>query len=159
MLPDAPDVENAALGPDGIVSGLKPGSVMIDMSTSALETTRRIGAALVARGCDMVDSPVGKTAEHAVTGTLTLMVGGDEATIARVRPVLDCMGTDFFHCGGLGNGHAMKATNNLLATTLVALNAESYPPMSAYAGAPIGLAISAREVGTYTIEVGCAPGD
>ncbi len=124
MLPDAPDVENAALGPDGIVSGLKPGSVMIDMSTSAPETTLRIGAALAAKGCDMVDSPVGKTAEHAITGTLTLMVGGDEATVARVRPVLDCMGTDFFYCGRLGNGHAMKATNNLLATTLVALNAE-----------------------------------
>ena len=124
MLPDAPDVARAALGPDGIVSGLKAGSVMIDMSTSAPETTRKIGKALSAKNCGMVDSPVGKTADHAVTGTLTLMVGGDEATVARVRPVLDCMGTDFFYCGGLGNGHAMKATNNLLATTLVALNAE-----------------------------------
>lgn len=124
MLPDAPDVEKAAFGPDGIVAGLKAGGIMIDMSTSAPETTRRIGKALTAKGCGMVDCPVGKTAEHAVTGTLTLMVGGDDATVTRVRPVLDCMGTDFFYCGGLGNGHAMKATNNLLATTLVALNAE-----------------------------------
>ena len=124
MLPDAPDVDRAALGPDGIVAGIRKGSTMIDMSTSAPETTRKIGAALAAKGCHMVDSPVGKTAEHAVTGTLTLMVGGAPDDIARVRPVLDCMGTDFFNCGGLGNGHAMKATNNLLATTLVALNAE-----------------------------------
>ena len=124
MLPDAPDVEKAALGPDGIVTGLTAGGVMIDMSTSAPETTRKIGKALAAKDCGMVDCPVGKTADHAVTGTLTLMVGGDEATVARVRPILDCMGTDFFYCGGLGNGHAMKATNNLLATTLVALNAE-----------------------------------
>jgi 4-hydroxybutyrate dehydrogenase/sulfolactaldehyde 3-reductase len=124
MLPDAPDVERVALGPDGLVAALPQGGVLIDMSTSAPETTRRIGAALAARGCHMVDCPVGKTAEHAVSGTLTLMAGGEDATIARVRPVLDCMGTDFFHCGGLGNGHAMKATNNLLATALVALNAE-----------------------------------
>ncbi len=124
MLPDGPDVERVALGPDGIVAGAKPGLVMIDMSSSQPDITRKIGTALSAKGCAMVDSPVGKTADHAVTGTLTLMVGGDPATVAKVRPILDCMGTDFFDCGGLGNGHAMKATNNLLATTLVALNAE-----------------------------------
>jgi 4-hydroxybutyrate dehydrogenase / sulfolactaldehyde 3-reductase len=125
MLPDAPDVERVALGQDGIIEGLQPGCTMIDMSTSAPETTRKIGAALAAKGCRMVDSPVGKTADHAVTGTLTLMVGGNPEAVAHVRPVLDCMGTDFFACGGLGNGHAMKAINNLLATTLVAANAEA----------------------------------
>lgn len=124
MLPDAPDVERVANGADGILAGLKRGSVYIDMSTIDPETSRRIGAAVRKQGCDMVDSPVGKTAEHAVSGTLTLMVGGDAATVARVRPVLDCMGTDFFHCGELGAGHAMKCINNLLATTLAAINAE-----------------------------------
>ena len=125
MLPDAPDVERASLGPDGILAGLRPGGVYIDMSTIDPGTSRRIGEAVRAQGSDMVDSPVGKTAEHAVTGTLTLMVGGEAATIARVRPILDAMGTDFFHCGGLGAGHAMKCVNNLLATTLVAANAEA----------------------------------
>ena len=125
MLPDAPDVERCATGPDGILAGLKPGSVYIDMSTIDPETSRRVGAAVRRQGSDMVDSPVGKTAEHAVSGTLTLMVGGDAKTVARVRPVLDCMGTDFFHCGELGAGHAMKCVNNLLATTLVAANAEA----------------------------------
>jgi 4-hydroxybutyrate dehydrogenase / sulfolactaldehyde 3-reductase len=124
MLPDAPDVERVALGHAGIAEGLRPGGIMIDMSTSAPETTRRIGAALAARGCGMVDCPVGKTADHAVTGTLTLMIGGDDADVTRVLPVLGCMGTDIFRCGALGNGHAMKATNNLLATAIVALNAE-----------------------------------
>jgi 3-hydroxyisobutyrate dehydrogenase-like beta-hydroxyacid dehydrogenase len=124
MLPDAPDVEAAALGPDGIIHGIGPGAIMIDMSTSAPETTRKIGEALAARGAGMVDCPVGKTAEHAVTGTLTLMIGGDDVTVERAMPVLACMGTDIFRCGRLGNGHAMKATNNLLATALVALNAE-----------------------------------
>ena len=124
MLPDAPDVERVALGPDGIIEGLAPGGVLVDMSTSAPATTRRIGAALAAKGCGMVDCPVGKTADHAVTGTLTLMIGGADADVARVMPVLQCMGTDIFRCGALGNGHAMKATNNLLATAIVALNAE-----------------------------------
>ena len=124
MLPDAPDVEKVALGPSGLIEGLKPGSVMVDMSTSAPETTRRIGAALAAKGVGMVDCPVGKTAEHAVSGTLTLMIGGADEHVERVLPVLQCMGTDLFRCGPLGNGHAMKATNNLLATALVALNAE-----------------------------------
>ena len=125
MLPDAPDVERAALGPDGILAGLRPGSVYIDMSTIDPATSRRVGKEVRAKGSDMVDSPVGKTAEHAVSGTLTLMVGGEARTVARVRPILDCMGTDFFHCGELGAGHAMKCVNNLLATTLVAANAEA----------------------------------
>jgi 3-hydroxyisobutyrate dehydrogenase-like beta-hydroxyacid dehydrogenase len=124
MLPDGPDVEAVALGAGGVLEGAKPGTILIDMSSSQPEITRKIGAAFAAKGCAMVDSPVGKTADHAVSGTLTLMVGGDPAAVARARPILDCMGTDFFDCGALGNGHAMKATNNLLATTLVALNAE-----------------------------------
>jgi len=66
----------------------------------------------------MIDCPVGKTADAAVAGTLTLMVGGPADVIARCRPVLDCMGTDFFHCGGLGAGQTMKLLNNLLATAV-----------------------------------------
>jgi 3-hydroxyisobutyrate dehydrogenase-like beta-hydroxyacid dehydrogenase len=73
----------------------------------------------------MVDSPVGKTAEFAVQGKLTLMVGGPSDAIARCRPVLDCMGTDFFHCGDLGAGEAMKLINNLLATVLLEASSEA----------------------------------
>lgn len=118
MLPDAPDVERVALGKDGVVEGLKPGSVYIDMSTIDPRTTKKVGEAVAAKGAAMVDSPVGKTAEHAVAGTLTLMVGGNAADIARVRPVLDAMGTDFFHCGELGAGQTMKLLNNLLAQAI-----------------------------------------
>lgn len=125
MLPDAPDVERVAGGPDGVLAGLRSGTVWIDMSTIDPATTRRIGAQVKAKGCDMIDSPVGKTADAAVAGTLTLMVGGDAAVIARCRPLLDCMGTDFFHCGDLGGGQAMKLINNLLAQTLGQANAEA----------------------------------
>ena len=118
MLPDAPDVERVALGPDGVAAGIRAGSVYIDMSTIDPATTRKVGAAIAARGASMIDSPVGKTADAAVAGTLTLMVGGAADVVARCRPVLDCMGTDFFHCGELGAGQTMKLINNLLATAV-----------------------------------------
>jgi len=118
MLPDAPDVLRVALGDDGVVAGIKPGAVYIDMSTIDPQTTRTVGSAIAAKGAAMIDSPVGKTADAAVAGTLTLMVGGDTDVVARCRPVLDCMGTDFFHCGGLGTGQTMKLVNNLLATAV-----------------------------------------
>jgi 3-hydroxyisobutyrate dehydrogenase-like beta-hydroxyacid dehydrogenase len=118
MLPDAPDVERVALGPDGIAAGIRAGSIYIDMSTIDPDTTRKVGEAIAAKGAAMIDSPVGKTADHAVAGTLTLMVGGAPEVIERCRPLLDCMGTDFFHCGTLGAGQTMKLINNLLATAV-----------------------------------------
>jgi 3-hydroxyisobutyrate dehydrogenase-like beta-hydroxyacid dehydrogenase len=125
MLPDSPDVERVATAPDGILAGIRPGSVYIDMSTIDPGTTRRIGAQVKAKGADMIDSPVGKTADAAVAGNLTLMVGGDVDVIARVRPVLDCMGTDFFHCGELGAGQTMKLLNNLLAQAIGSATTEA----------------------------------
>ncbi len=98
---------------------------MIEMSTIDPTTSQRIGAELKGRGLNMVDSPVGKTSEHAATGTLTLMVGGEPEAIARVKPVLACMGNDTYICGGQGMGHAMKITNNLLAATIMAANTEA----------------------------------
>jgi 3-hydroxyisobutyrate dehydrogenase-like beta-hydroxyacid dehydrogenase len=136
MLPDAPDVECVALGPDGIVAGLRAGAVYIDMSTIDPTTTRTVGAAVAAKGAAMIDSPVGKTADAAVAGTLTLMVGGDASVVARCRPVLDCMGTDFFHCGGLGAGQTMKLINNLLATAVSEASIEAL-----VAGTKSGLAL------------------
>ena len=118
MLPDAPDVERVALGSDGVVEGLKRGAIYVDMSTIDPATTRTVAAAVAAKGAAMIDSPVGKTADHAVAGTLTLMVGGPADVVARCRPVLDCMGTDFFHCGELGAGQTMKLLNNLLAAAI-----------------------------------------
>ena len=118
MLPDAPDVERVALGPEGLVAGIRAGAIYVDMSTIDPATTRKVGAAIADRGAAMIDSPVGKTADAAVAGTLTLMVGGAAEVVERCRPVLDCMGTDFFHCGDLGAGQTMKLVNNLLATAV-----------------------------------------
>jgi len=125
MLPEPQHVEQVVLGPDGVAEGLRAGGVVVEMSTIDPGTSRRVGDALRARGMDLVDSPVGKTSEHAVTGTLTLMVGGRQAAIDQVMPVLKCMGTDTYFCGGPGTGHAMKMTNNLLATTIMMANTEA----------------------------------
>ena len=124
MLPEPQHVDQVVLGKDGVVEGLRKGGIVIEMSTIDPQTSQRVGDELRKRGMDLVDSPVGKTSEHAATGTLTLMVGGNPAAIERATPVLNCMGTDTFLCGGPGMGHAMKITNNLLATTIMVANTE-----------------------------------
>lgn len=118
MLPDAPDVEAAVLGRDGMIHGVRRDAVLIDMSTIDPMTTQRIATALAEKQVGMIDSPVGKTAEHAVSGTLTLMVGGPRDLVDRCRKLLDCMGSDFFYCGELGMGETMKLTNNMLASII-----------------------------------------
>ncbi len=125
MLPLPAHVEQVVLGPNGVAEGLPRGGLVIEMSTIDPQTSRRVGRALRERGMALVDSPVGKTSEHAVTGTLTLMVGGEPADIERAKPVLNCMGNQTFLCGGPGAGHAMKMTNNLLATTIMCANTEA----------------------------------
>jgi len=128
MLPEPQHVRAVVLGPNGVAEGMRPGGVVIDMSTIDPISSQAIGTELKARGIDMVDSPVGKTSEHVESGTLTLMVGGEPSVIDRVKPVLDCMGDETYMCGGPGMGHAMKTTNNLLATTM-ANNAQLYVAM------------------------------
>ena len=125
MLPEPQHVEQVVLGVDGVAEGLPAGGIVIEMSTIDPATSRRVGDALRERGMELVDSPVGKTSEHAVTGTLTLMVGGNKEAIERATPVLNCMGTDTYYCGGPGTGHAMKMTNNLLATSIMIANTEA----------------------------------
>jgi len=125
MLPEPQHVEQVVLGPNGLAEGLRAGGIVIEMSTIDPNTSRRVGDVLRQRGMELVDSPVGKTSEHAATGTLTLMVGGNREAIERATPVLNCMGTDTYYCGGPGTGHAMKMTNNLLATTIMIANTEA----------------------------------
>jgi 4-hydroxybutyrate dehydrogenase/sulfolactaldehyde 3-reductase len=124
MLPDSPDVEAVLLGPDGVVEGARPGTVVIDMSTIDPATTRRVAVALRARGLRFVDAPVGRTSAHAETGTLFIMVGGDPADVAAVERLLRTMGTDVVHCGPTGAGITMKVVNNYLSCAASVLTAE-----------------------------------
>jgi len=111
MVPDGKAVRKAVLA---ALPGLARGSIVVDMSSSDPATTRELGAMLKKKGIHMLDSPVSGAKAKAADGTLALMVGGDAALLERVRPVLSKMGTEIFHTGGLGSGHATKALNNYL---------------------------------------------
>jgi 3-hydroxyisobutyrate dehydrogenase len=94
---------------------LKPGCVLMEMSSSDPMGTRKLGEDLIAAGYGFVDAPVSGGVRRAVDGTLAIMVGGDGATIDRVDPLLKAMGKSIFRTGVLGSGHAMKALNNYLS--------------------------------------------
>ena len=95
------------------------------MSTIDPVTTRRIGAAMAARGVRMIDCPVGRTTAHAEAGRLLLMLGGDPQDIETVRPILACTADTFIYCGPLGNGSATKVVNNYLGMSIAAAAAET----------------------------------
>ena len=113
MVTGTADVEEVLLGPHGVAAGARPGTVAIDMSTVSPLATRRMAAALEARGLHMLDAPVTAGVTGAEHGTLTIMVGGDQAILERVRPVLTCLGNNILYMGGPGRGQATKACNQL----------------------------------------------
>jgi 3-hydroxyisobutyrate dehydrogenase len=126
MLPDGKVVREVALGENGIVATAKPGTVLVDMSSSQPLITRDTGAALARKGIILIDAPVSGGVAKAVSGTLTIMIGGDNpAAIGKVKPVLACMGTTLFEVGGLGSGHAAKSLNNVVAAGNYAMLADA----------------------------------
>jgi 3-hydroxyisobutyrate dehydrogenase len=126
MLPDGRVVRDVLLGEAGVASFAQPGTVVIDMSSSQPLITRETGQALLTKGITLIDAPVSGGVERAIKGTLTIMIGGDDAAvIARAKILLSCLGTTFFEVGKLGSGHAAKALNNVVAATNYAALAES----------------------------------
>ena len=126
MLPDGKVVRDVALGENGIAAAAKPGTIVVDMSSSQPLITRETGAALAQKKITLIDAPVSGGVAKAVTGTLTIMIGGDDpAAIERVKPLLACMGTTFFEVGKLGSGHAAKALNNVVAAGNYAVLADA----------------------------------
>jgi 3-hydroxyisobutyrate dehydrogenase len=102
----------------GVVGQLEPhlraGQCVVDTSTSSVELTREIGARLTAKGILYADAPVARTREAASRGELSIMVGATEQTFARIRPILETMGTDVTLCGPIGCGQVVKILNNML---------------------------------------------
>jgi 3-hydroxyisobutyrate dehydrogenase len=126
MLPDGKVVRAVVLGENGVASFARPGTIVIDMSSSQPLITRETGAALAARRVVLIDAPVSGGVERATQGTLTIMIGGDDPTaVQTARRVLSCMGTTFFELGKLGAGHVAKALNNVMAASNYAVMAES----------------------------------
>jgi 3-hydroxyisobutyrate dehydrogenase len=116
MLPTSGIVSHVlADAEDSVLAGLKPGSLVIDMTSGEPSVTRRLAEKVAALGGTMIDAPVSGGVSRAKTGELSIMVGGTEADIARAMPVLKAMGTTITRCGDVGAGQAMKALNNLVS--------------------------------------------
>ena len=126
MLPASRHVEAAYRGPDGVIAGLAPGMVVIDMSTIDPGTSRRIAGEVAATGASMLDAPVSGSSTGAAEGTLTIMVGGDEADLESQRDLLAAMGRTIIHCGAAGMGEAVKLCNQLVAGASVVAVAEAF---------------------------------
>ena len=128
MLPTSKHVRAALVDAEGgaFLQAIKPGLVVIDMSSSEPGDTRELGPILAEHGATLIDAPVSGARPRAITGTLALMIGGDdEAAIAKATPILECMGDRLFRTGPLGSGHAMKCLNNYVAATGLAAVAEA----------------------------------
>jgi 3-hydroxyisobutyrate dehydrogenase-like beta-hydroxyacid dehydrogenase len=118
-------LEDIVFREDGILTGLRPGTVIADCTTAAPDSTVKIAAAVKAKGGRFVDTPMTRTPKEAEAGKLCLMTGGDAATLAEIKPVLDCFADLIIHCGDVGAGHKVKLVNNMLAlgTALTAAEA------------------------------------
>ena len=125
MLPNSASVEEVLLVQGGVLSRLRRGCAVMDMSTVDPLLTDRVTAAAAAKGIAFVDAPVGRLASHAERGESLFMVGATAEAFARVKPLLEAMGTTIHHCGGPGCGIRTKLVNNYLAIVSCAFNAEA----------------------------------
>ena len=120
MLPASRHVEGLYLGESGLLQQIAPGSLVLECSTIAPESARKVHAAASVRGIALLDAPVSGGTAGAAAGTLTFMVGGDAATLERARPVLSAMGKNLVHAGPDGAGQVAKVCNNqLLAVQMI----------------------------------------
>jgi len=115
--------EAVLIGPDGVVGGARPGTIVADASTIAPQASRAIGEKMGARGIHFLDAPCTGSKPGAENATLTFMIGGDQGVFERARPWFEPMGKQFYYCGGPGMGLEAKLTQNLvLANMLLAFN-------------------------------------
>jgi 2-hydroxy-3-oxopropionate reductase len=121
MLPDTPDVEAVLFGDKGVASGLTKGKIVIDMSSISPMATKEFAARVNALGCEYVDAPVSGGEVGARAATLTIMVGAEQATFDKVKPLFDLMGKNITLVGGNGDGQTTKVANQII----VALNIEA----------------------------------
>lgn len=125
MLPASKHVEGLYLGGDGLINAIKPGTLVLECSTIAPESARKVARAARERGIDMIDAPVSGGTGGAVAGTLTFIVGGESSTLAAAMPYLQKMGKNIFHAGPAGAGQVAKICNNMLLGILMAGTSEA----------------------------------
>lgn len=125
MLPNSPQVREVVLGPDGVGQTMKPGSVLVDMSSIDPMASREIAAVLAERGVEMLDAPVSGGEPKAVDGTLSFMVGGKEDVFDRCKPLLLAMGASAVRCGEIGAGNTAKLANQIIVACNIQALAEA----------------------------------
>ena len=123
-LPDSKVVEAVVLGDDGVLANARAGQIIVDLSTAAPESTRKIYNLLKTKGASYLDAGISGGAAAADAGTLTLMVGGEEEILVKVQPVLNNFATNTYFVGASGAGHTTKLLNNFLNAVALASTAE-----------------------------------
>ena len=122
----SPQVEQVVAGANGLLSAGPKGLTIVDCSTSEPESTARLRGLAAAAGADFVDAPLARTPVEAEQGRLNVMVGADEATFARLEPVLRAFAENVFHVGGPGAGHVVKLLNNFIGQAICTATAEAF---------------------------------
>jgi 3-hydroxyisobutyrate dehydrogenase-like beta-hydroxyacid dehydrogenase len=122
----SPQVEASLQGPSGVLAGARRGLVVVDCSTSEPDSTARLRENCAAAGVLLVDAPLARTPIEAEAGKLNVMVGADDATFARLEPVLRAFAENVFHVGAPGAGHIIKLLNNFIAQAICTATAEAF---------------------------------
>lgn len=125
MLPDTPDVDSVLFGADGVVEGLQPGKVVVDMSSISPSATKAFAERISQFGCDYLDAPVSGGEVGAKAGTLTIMVGGKAETFLAIKPLFDLMGRNITLVGGNGDGQTTKVANQIIVALTIEAIAEA----------------------------------
>ncbi|RKN77933.1 2-hydroxy-3-oxopropionate reductase [Ulvibacterium marinum] len=126
MLPDSPEVESVALGKDGVLEGIKPGSIFVDMSTIAPSSAKKLYDAFQEKDVEALDAPVSGGQVGAESGTISIMVGGSQAAFDRVLPLFDIMGKSAVLIGDAGAGQTTKACNQIIVGMTIQAVAEAF---------------------------------
>jgi 2-hydroxy-3-oxopropionate reductase len=132
MLPDSPDVQQVAAGPDGVFESAEPGLLYIDMSSIRPDVSRSVAAAGAERGVRVLDAPVSGGEAGAIEASLSIMVGGETADFEAALPVLQAVGKTIMHVGPAGAGQTVKAANQLIVACNIEALAEALVFLEAY---------------------------
>ncbi len=126
MLPDSPDVKEVILGKDGVLEGIKPGSIVIDMSSINPLVSQEIEKELRKKGVEMLDAPVSGGETGAIQGTLAIMVGGKEKVFNESVEIFKAVGKNIVHVGGIGAGGFVKLVNQIIVAVNIAAVGEAF---------------------------------
>jgi len=124
-LPSGAEVEKICTMEGGLLASVRAGQTVVDLGTTPVPLTRDLAGQFADKGVAFADAPVSRTRAAAEAGTLSILVGGDDATFAAIRPLLDCFAEEVTHCGPIGAGQVVKQLNNMILTETVVALAEA----------------------------------